>query len=212
MEKRMIFTYNKEFVGDVLMVIVANNEDAKLSVERKGKVARIFRQDTAETVAWNIFQVSDIVDIQQSGQIFLTDEEVALLNQELAKEGFSETLINDLQPKFVVGEIIEMTAHPDSDHLNICQVQVAADKTLQIVAGAPNARLGLKTIVALPGAMMPKGSLIFPGELRGEKSFGMMCSPRELQLPNAPQKRGIIELSDSEVVGTAFDPAKHWQG
>jgi tRNA binding domain len=212
MEKRMIFTYNKEFVGDVLMVIVANNEDAKLSVERKGKVARIFRQDTAETVAWNIFQVSDTLDIQQSGQIFLTDEEVALLNQELAKEGFSETLINDLQPKFVVGEIIEMTAHPDSDHLNICQVQVAADKTLQIVAGAPNARLGLKTIVALPGAMMPKGSLIFPGELRGEKSFGMMCSPRELQLPNAPQKRGIIELSDSEVVGTAFDPAKHWQG
>ncbi len=43
----MIFTYNKEFVGDVLMVIVANNEDAKLSVERKGNVARIFRQDTA---------------------------------------------------------------------------------------------------------------------------------------------------------------------
>lgn len=208
----MIFTYNKEFVGDVLMVIVANNEDAKLSVERKGNVARIFRQDTAETVAWNIFQVSDIVDIQQSGQIFLTDEEVALLNQELAKEGFSETLINDLQPKFVVGEIVEMIAHPDSDHLNICQVQVAADKTLQIVAGAPNARVGLKTIVALPGAMMPKGNLIFPGELRGEKSFGMMCSPRELQLPNAPQKRGIIELSDSEVVGTAFDPAKHWQG
>lgn len=207
----MIFTYNKEFVGDVLMVIVANNEDAKLSVERKGNVARIFRQDTAETVAWNIFQVSDIVDIQQSGQIFLTDEEVALLNQELAKEGFSETLINDLQPKFVVGEIVEMTAHPDSDHLNICQVQVAADETLQIVAGAPNARLGLKTIVALPGAMMPKGNLIFPGELRGEKSFGMMCSPRELQLPNAPQKRGIIELADSEVVGTAFDPTKHWQ-
>ena len=208
----MIFTYNKEFVGDVLMVIVANNEDAKLSVERKGNVARIFRQDTAETVAWNIFQVSDILNIQQNGQIFLTDEEVALLNQELAKEGFSETLINDLQPKFVVGEIVEMIAHPDSDHLNICQVQVAEDETLQIVAGAPNARVGLKTIVALPGAMMPKGNLIFPGELRGEKSFGMMCSPRELQLPNAPQKRGIIELADSEVVGTALDPAKHWQG
>ena len=55
----MIFTYNKEFVGDVLMVIVANNEDAKLSVERKGNVARIFRQDTAETVAWNIFLISN---------------------------------------------------------------------------------------------------------------------------------------------------------
>ena len=105
-----------------------------------------------------------------------------------------------------------MVAHPDSDHLNICQVAVGLDKTVQIVAGAPNAREGLKTIVALPGAMMPDGSLIFPGALRGEKSFGMMCSPRELHLPNAPQKRGIIELQDTEEVGTPFDPARHWQG
>ena len=110
----------------------------------------------------------------------------------------------------MVGEIVEMVAHPDSDHLNICQVAVGNNKTVQIVAGAPNARVGLKTIVALPGAMMPKGNLIFPGELRGEKSFGMMCSPRELALPNAPQKRGVIELSDDQVVGTPFDPAKHW--
>ena len=83
---------------------------------------------------------------------------------------------------------------------------------MQIVAGAPNAAQGLKTIVALPGAMMPSGSLIFPGKLRGEDSFGMMCSPRELALPNAPQVRGIIELDDSAVVGEAFDPAKHWKG
>ena len=208
----MIFTYNKEFVGDVLMVIVADNEGAKAAFERKGNVTRIFREDTQQTIAWNIFQASEYLDINQVGQVTLTDQDVAKLNQELQKEGFAEELVNDLEPKFVVGEIVEMVAHPDSDHLNICQVQVAADKTVQIVAGAPNARVGLKTIVALPGAMMPKGNLIFPGELRGEKSFGMMCSPRELQLPNAPQKRGIIELADSEVVGTAFDPARHWQG
>lgn len=212
MEKEMIFTYNKEFVGDVLMVIVADNEGAKAAFERKGNVTRIFREDTQQTIAWNIFQVSEYLNINQVGQVTLTDQDVAKLNQELQKEGFAEELVNDLEPKFVVGEIVEMVAHPDSDHLNICQVQVAADKTVQIVAGAPNARVGLKTIVALPGAMMPKGNLIFPGELRGEKSFGMMCSPRELQLPNAPQKRGIIELADSEVVGTAFDPARHWQG
>ena len=208
----MIFTYNKEFVGDVLMVIVADNEGAKVAFERKGNVTRILREDTQQTIAWNIFQVSEYLDINQVGQVTLTDQDVAKLNQELQKEGFTEELVNDHEPKFVVGEIVEMVAHPDSDHLNICQVQVAADKTVQIVAGAPNARVGLKTIVALPGAMMPKGNLIFPGELRGEKSFGMMCSPRELQLPNAPQKRGIIELSDTETVGTAFDPAKHWQG
>ena len=208
----MIFTYNKEHVGDVLMVIVADSQDAKLSAERKGNVVRVYRLDNGETVAWNIFEVSNLFNITDRGQVFLTDEEISILNQELSQAGFEPELVNDLTPKFVVGEIVEMEAHPDSDHLNICQVKVAADKVVQIVAGAPNAKVGLKTIVALPGAMMPKGNLIFPGELRGEKSFGMMCSPRELQLPNAPQKRGIIELASSEVVGTAFDPAKHWQG
>ncbi|WP_270738407.1 YtpR family tRNA-binding protein [Streptococcus anginosus] len=208
----MVFTYNKEHVGDVLMVIVADGQGVKLAAERKGNVARIYCLDNGETVAWNIFQVSNLFNITERGQVFLTDEEISILNQELSQAGFEPELVNDLSPKFVVGEIVEMVAHPDSDHLNICQVKVAADKVVQIVAGAPNAKVGLKTIVALPGAMMPKGNLIFPGELRGEKSFGMMCSPRELQLPNAPQKRGIIELASSEVVGTAFDPAKHWQG
>ena len=206
----MIFTYNKEHVGDVLMIIVKNSGDAKLDVERKGNVVRVFLKETAQTVAWNIFEVSSLFEIEERGQVFLTDDQVASLNQELQAEGFAEEIINDKEPKFVVGEIVEMVAHPDSDHLNICQVAVASDKTVQIVAGAPNARVGLKTIVALPGAMMPKGNLIFPGELRGEKSFGMMCSPRELALPNAPQKRGVIELSDDQVVGTPFDPVKHW--
>ena len=206
----MIVTYNKEQVGDVLMITLKNSGDAKLAVERKGKVARVYREDKQETVAWNIFEASTFFALEGKGQIFLSDEQVARLNQELQAEGFAEVLVNDKEPKFVVGQIVEMVAHPDSDHLNICQVAVASDKTVQIVAGAPNARVGLKTIVALPGAMMPKGNLIFPGELRGEKSFGMMCSPRELHLPNAPQKRGIIELSEDQVVGTPFDPAKHW--
>ena len=206
----MIFTYNKEHVGDVLMIIVKNSGDAKLDVERKGNVARVFLKATGETVAWNIFEFSSLFEIEKRGQVFLTDEQVARLNQELQAQGFTEEIINDKEPKFVVGEIVEMVAHPDSDHLNICQVAIGKDKTVQIVAGAPNARVGLKTIVALPGAMMPKGNLIFPGELRGEQSFGMMCSPRELALPNAPQKRGVIELSDDQVVGTPFDPATHW--
>lgn len=206
----MIFAYNKEQVGDVLLVILEDTKDIKRSVERKGKVARVTADETGKTLAWNIFEASSLIDINGNGQVFLSDQDVAVLNEELAKEGFEERLENTQGPVFVVGQIDEMVPHPDSDHLNICQVAVASDKTVQIVAGAPNARVGLKTIVALPGAMMPKGNLIFPGELRGEKSFGMMCSPRELHLPNAPQKRGIIELSEDQVVGTPFDPAKHW--
>ena len=171
----MIFAYNKEQVGDVLLVILEDTKDIKRSVERKGKVARVTADETGKTLAWNIFEASSLIDIEGNGQVFLSDQDVAVLNEELAKEGFEERL-----------------EHPDSDHLNICQVNIG-DKKVQIVAGAPNAALGLKTIVALPGAMMPSGALIFPGKLRGEDSYGMMCAPRELALPNAPQKRGIIE-------------------
>ena len=206
----MIFTYNKEHVGDVLMVILQEKKELKRSVERKGKVARIYADETGQTLAWNIFEASSLIAVAGNGQVFLTDEQVATLNAELAKEGFVDKLENTAYPVFVVGQIEEMQAHPDSDHLNICQVNVG-DKRVQIVAGAPNAAVGLKTIVALPGAMMPSGSLIFPGKLRGEDSYGMMCSPRELALPNAPQVRGIIELGDAAQVGEAFDPAKHWQ-
>ncbi|MDG3132633.1 DUF4479 and tRNA-binding domain-containing protein [Streptococcus suis] len=208
----MIFTYNRQHVGDVLMVIVADTKGEKVSVERKGDVARVYVAATNQTVAWNIFEVSKLVEISGSGQVLLSDEQVAVLNSELEKEGFEESLCNDHSSKFVVGQIISALSHPDSDHLTICQVQIATDKTVQIVAGAPNVVEGMKTIVALPGAMMPSGSLIFAGKLRGEDSFGMMCSPRELSLPNAPQVRGIIELSETAVVGAAFDPAQHWHG
>lgn len=206
----MIFAYNREQVGDTLLVILQDTEDVKRSVERRGKIARVYDEATKETLAWNVFEVSTLIDLEGNGQVFLTEEQVAILNQELAKEGFSDIFEADASPKFVVGEIVEMVAHPDSDHLNICQVNIG-DKIVQIVAGAPNAAVGLKTIVALPGAMMPSGSLIFPGQLRGEDSYGMMCSPRELALPNAPQVRGIIELDEAAIVGEPLDVAKHWK-
>lgn len=206
----MIFAYNREQVGDTLLVILQDTADVKRSVERRGKIARVYDETTKETLAWNVFEVSTLIDLEGNGQVFLTEEQVAILNQELAKEGFSDTFEADVSPKFVVGEIVEMVAHPDSDHLNICQVNIG-DKIVQIVAGAPNAAVGLKTIVALPGAMMPSGSLIFPGQLRGEDSYGMMCSPRELVLPNAPQVRGIIELDEAAIVGEPLDVAKHWK-
>lgn len=207
----MIFAYNKEQVGDVLMVILEDTKAIKRDVERKGKVARMYALEDGRTLAWNIFEVSSLLEIKGNGQVFLSEADIEILNAELAKEGYAEKFEASQGPVFVVGEITEMVAHPDSDHLNICQVAIGQDKTVQIVAGAPNAALGLKTIVALPGAMMPSGSLIFPGRLRGQDSYGMMCSPRELALPNAPQKRGIIELDGTAIVGEAFDPAKHWK-
>ncbi|HGC6853868.1 TPA: YtpR family tRNA-binding protein [Streptococcus agalactiae] len=207
----MIFTYNREHVGDTLMVIVKDSQGAKLDVDRRGQVARVYLQDSKETVAWNIFEVSSLIAIEGVGQVTLSDQVIKILNAELLKEGFEDSLVNNIEPTFVVAQIKEMIDHPDSDHLHICQVEINDGRTVQIVCGAPNASVGLKTVAALPGAMMPNGSLIFPGKLRGEDSFGMLCSARELALPNAPQVRGIIELSDQVIVGESFDANKHWK-
>ena len=206
----MIATYNKN-VGDVLMLIVANNEGAEVTYERKADVARIFREDTGQTVGWNIFDIKkDWSDLTQ-GQNNLSERQVAELNVKLKAAGFDEQLTYDGQPKFVVAEILTMEDHADSDHLHVCQVEVGLDAPVQIVCGAPNAVVGMKTVAALPGAMMPSGTLIWPGALRGVPSYGMLCSARELDLPNAPQVRGIIELNANLEAGLAFDAASMWQ-
>ncbi|GFO51081.1 DUF4479 domain-containing protein [Lactococcus garvieae subsp. garvieae] len=206
----MIATYNKN-VGDVLMLIVANNEGAEVTYERKADVARIFREDTGQTVGWNIFDIKkDWPDVAQ-GQNDLSEHQVAELNEKLKAAGFDEQLTYDGQPKFVVAEILTMEDHADSDHLHVCQVEVGLDAPVQIVCGAPNAFVGMKTVAALPGAMMPSGSLIWPGALRGVPSYGMLCSARELDLPNAPQVRGIIELNTDLEAGLAFDATSMWQ-
>ena len=206
----MIATYNKN-VGDVLMLIVANNEGAEVTYERKADVARIFREDIGQTVGWNIFDIKkDWPDLAQ-GQNDLSEHQVTELNVKLKAAGFDEQLTYDGQPKFVVAEILTMEDHADSDHLHVCQVEVGLDAPVQIVCGAPNAVVGMKTVAALPGAMMPSGSLIWPGALRGVPSYGMLCSARELDLPNAPQVRGIIELNADLEAGSAFDATSMWQ-
>lgn len=109
----------------------------------------------------------------------------------------------------VIGEIIECVEHPDSDHLHVCKVNIGND-ILQIVCGAPNARAGIKVIVALAGAKLPGGE-IKSGAIRGVESNGMMCSIAELGLDNKflkpEDKEGIAELGENAVPGE--DPIKY---
>ncbi|MCB5953712.1 YtpR family tRNA-binding protein [Enterococcus sp. CWB-B31] len=200
----MIFSYNKEHVGDVLLIIVADDQAKENYVERKGNVAKV-TVDKGEVVAWNIFKASTILgEIKGNGQVELTEEQINRLNKELAVNGFIETLAADTKPKIVVGFVKSCKKHPDSDHLSITKTEVDNGEILQIVCGAPNIKAGQKVVVAKPGAMMPDGMMIWPGKLRGEESWGMICSARELNIPDAPQKKGILELSFDAVVGEAF--------
>ena len=102
-----------------------------------------------------------------------------------------------------IGQIVECEMHPDSDHLHICKVDVG-NEVLQIVCGAPNARVGIKVIVALIGASLPGGT-IKKGKLRGVESCGMLCSIEELGLEHKFLKPedidGIAELGEDAVIG-----------
>ena len=79
-----------------------------------------------------------------------------------------------------IGKILECKMHPDSDHLHLCKVDIGSE-VLNIVCGAPNAREGIKVIVAVVGAKLP-GLTIKKGKIRGEESCGMLCSVQELGL------------------------------
>ncbi|MDT2737510.1 DUF4479 domain-containing protein [Enterococcus pseudoavium] len=200
----MIFAYNKENVGDTLMVIVKNDENKENRAERKGPVARIQTID-GTTVAWNFFNVSEYLPIHGNGQVELTEKDVEVLNNQLKLAGFEERLVADLSPKFVVGYVKTCVEHPDSDHLHITETEVDGGATLQIVCGAANIAAGQKVVVAKPGAMMPDGQMIWPGSLRGVESFGMICSAKELNLPDAPEKKGILVLEETAKIGEKFE-------
>lgn len=107
--------------------------------------------------------------------------------------------------KVVVGKIESVEKHPDSDHLNICQLNVGEPKNIQIVTGAQNVRVGQMVPVALVGAHLPNGQKIKKGKLRGVDSLGMMCSAGELNLDTskmtAEELDGIYILPENVQIG-----------
>lgn len=87
----------------------------------------------------------------------------------------------DYLEKVVAGRIIEIKPHPNAGNLKICRVD-AGDRILQVVCGAPNVKENLLAPLALPGTVLPDGSLLAECEIRGQTSEGMLCSERELEL------------------------------
>jgi phenylalanyl-tRNA synthetase beta chain len=98
----------------------------------------------------------------------------------------------------VIGEIIEAAKHPDADRLQVCKVNIGK-QVLNIVCGAPNARVGIKVPCALVGAALP-GIAIKQAQVRGVDSFGMLCSSKELGL--SAEAAGLLELPSDAPIGT----------
>ncbi|MFN3736800.1 phenylalanine--tRNA ligase subunit beta [Hydrogenophaga sp.] len=140
----------------------------------------------------------------------------AFCNPSLTSQQLADTLtmagleVEELQPvappftQIVVGEIKEAVQHPNADRLRVCQVDVGQGALLNIVCGAPNARVGIKVPCALVGAELPPGEDGKPvkiklGKLRGVESQGMLCSARELKL--SEDHGGLLELPADAPVG-----------
>jgi len=131
-----------------------------------------------------------------------TDASVQQIADKLNSIGLEVEAISDpgaALKDFIVGEVITADKHPQADRLRLCSVSAGAE-TLQIVCGAPNARAGIKVVLARPGTVIPaSGEALKIGSIRGVESRGMMCSARELLL--GEDHDGIIELKPGAEVG-----------
>ncbi len=118
-----------------------------------------------------------------------------LTNIGLEVEGIKEN--SGEMGKFKIAKVLKADKHPNADKLKVCDVTIGGKEILKVVCGAPNAREGLITIYAPPGAVIPKTNFeLKVAKIRGVESKGMLCSESELNLSN--ESDGIIELKNKD--------------
>ncbi|MBR2496277.1 MAG: phenylalanine--tRNA ligase subunit beta, partial [Clostridia bacterium] len=145
--------------------------------------------------------LKEYVDIDESPEIIANK----LLSVGFEVEGI-EYKGDDIK-KVVVGKIVKIDPHTNSDHMVICQIDVGEEKggVVQIVTGANNVFEGALVPAALVGAHLPNGIQIKKAKLRGVESYGMLCSGQELNITEADYEgasvNGIMILKDDAVIG-----------
>jgi len=126
----------------------------------------------------------------------------AQLAHEVTMAGLEVDAIEPVAGEFsgvVVGEVLAVAPHPDADKLRVCQVNVGESEPLTIVCGAANVAAGMRVPTARIGAVLPGNFKIKKSKLRGQESFGMLCSAKELGL--AEQAEGLMPLPSDAPVG-----------
>lgn len=127
-----------------------------------------------------------------------TNADAQIVSETLTRIGLEvEDVLSPKSP--IVAEIVKCEPHENSDHLHVLQVDDGSGTLRQVVCGAPNARVGLKSALAVPGCVIA-GHEIQSGKLRGVLSDGMMCSGKELGIND--DHSGIIELPSDSVIGS----------
>lgn len=199
----MNITYNPKGIGDVLIIPIKEGNKQELTTETYGPITKIM--DEQQTVlGYNIFEAGKHLSLEETGQFALTEDLLEAIRKLFKDHQLNDQLDFDLSPKFVVGYVKEKAPHENADKLNVCQVDIG-ETSLQIVCGAANVEQGQKVVVAKVGATMPSGLEIKPTTLRGVASNGMICSKKELGLPQPAEEKGIYVLDDTYQIGGTFN-------
>jgi phenylalanyl-tRNA synthetase beta chain len=134
-----------------------------------------------------------------------TDAPLSVIDEKLTSIGLEVEEIENRAAgfeSFVVGHVVACEQHPDADRLRVCMVDTGAE-TVQVVCGAPNARLGMKGVFAPSGSRIPgTGMELKETTIRGVASSGMLCSERELGLSD--DHDGIIDLPEDTQTGQSY--------
>lgn len=128
--------------------------------------------------------------------------EIAAALNNIGFEVESITDMGKIYSPFIVAQIEDAKRHPNAEKLQVCTVNNGQEK-LQIVCGAPNARAGIKVVLAPVGTHIPGSDIIIKAsKIRDVESHGMLCSGAELQL--STDSDGILELPDDSPIGYPF--------
>ncbi len=114
-------------------------------------------------------------------------------------EGVGITRADGNSGLFRIGEVRDVTPHPDADRLSVCKVRLSGSDERTIVCGAPNVAAGQLVMVALPGAVLPDGTRLGKAKLRGVESEGMILSETEIRIGSDGD--GIMVLPESYEAG-----------
>ncbi|MCQ3914558.1 MAG: hypothetical protein MJ201_01950 [Mycoplasmoidaceae bacterium] len=188
--------YQNKTLNDTLIINVSSAKPT--DVKTNGDITIGYCDNNIAFV--NIANVSKKIDnkLLKEGLLFPTQELMNHINTLVGKD-----LLQYLDNGFKIG-LIEQCEGIEGTHLHKCVVDIGTQK-LNIVCGAPNARQGLRVVVATNGTMLPTGKQIIAGQLLGHKSEGMLCSYKELCINK--ESKGIVELDDNYKVGEYFKEA-----
>ena len=193
------FFYNFKTLGDILFIIIDNSK-LMTSFKKDKDVVYIYSND--ELIGINIFNISLVMKIKSKGLIHFPNKIFIDIVNSLLKDDVK--ISYPVSSNYVIGRILSVEDHPESSHLKILKVD-CKDEILSIVCGAYNCEVNRLGVVCKVGATLRNGEKLVVQNMLGEKSYGMMCSEKDLNLEETLPPHHLLYLDEKEAsVGQDF--------